>query len=164
MGAVPSPQGLCVHEVRDIDLAIAVLAGMEVQHELGERTVQVGEPPREHDEARRGDASRGLEVHHPECLAEVHVVLGLERQIGRRAETPDLDIVGLARPRRDGCVGDIGDQKTLGLDLLEDRGQIGLGACQPIALVRDLGQQGGNVLAARLDLADGLGAGVTAAL
>ena len=103
-------QRLGVYERRGKHFDVAVLAGMEVEHELGEGAFEAGAGAEVDDEARAGDLGSALEVEDAELFAELPVGLGGERKLARL--TPGLDdlIVVLGSPSGDVVGGEIGER------------------------------------------------------
>jgi len=66
-----------MHQIRNIGFPVAMLAHVQVEHELNERAMQLRERPDHHDEPRAGNAPRRLEIH-PQGFAERHMILGLK--------------------------------------------------------------------------------------
>ena len=62
---------LVPHQQRRIDLGIAVLVGVEIEHELPDRALQPREAFFQHDEARAAQFRGGLEIHVAERAAEI---------------------------------------------------------------------------------------------
>ena len=82
------------------DLGIAVLAGLEVEHEGRQRPLQPRQRPLQHDEARPRQLGRRLEVHQAQGLAKRVMVLGREVEAGQRADLAQLHIGALVRALR----------------------------------------------------------------
>jgi hypothetical protein len=70
-----------VDQVGGIDLGVAVLGGVRIQHELGERAVQAGQAALEQREARAGNLGGGGEIELAERLADIGVILDLEIEV-----------------------------------------------------------------------------------
>ena len=87
-----------VHEIGHVRLAIAMLAHVQIEHELGERAMQPRKRSGHHHEARTRDAPRRLEVH-PQARADRHVILGLKGERTRLAPAAHLHVVGLIASR-----------------------------------------------------------------
>src|ERR1035438_6500628 len=85
-------QGMGGDQIGRIDLGIAVLLRVQVEHELRECALQTRQGPSDHRKACTGDASGGLEVQLSECFADRHVVARLEREMARLAVAADFDI------------------------------------------------------------------------
>ena len=57
---------MVAHEHRRAHFAVAVLAGLQVEHELAKRAFEPRKLARQHDEARPGNFRGTLEIHHAE--------------------------------------------------------------------------------------------------
>ena len=66
------------HEQRRIDFGIAVLVGVQIDHELPDRALEPRQALLQHDEARAGQFCRRLEIHVAERVAEI--VMRLRRK------------------------------------------------------------------------------------
>ena len=105
--------GVVAHEKRRRDLGVTVLAGVQVEHELGESALEPRESPLKHDEARARELRSRLEIHQAERLADLEMLLRLEGEIRWRAPFALFDIgVGIGPDRHVGCgiVRDRGEQ------------------------------------------------------
>ena len=74
------------HQQRRIDLGIAVLVGVQVEHELPDRALQPRQTLLQHHKARAAQFRRGFEIHVAERAAEIVMRLRRERIIAHRAE------------------------------------------------------------------------------
>ncbi len=135
-----------------------MLLGLQVQHELAERPLQPRQLALQGHEPRPRHPGGGLEVHHPQRLAEVDVVPGVGDG-GGLAPAADLDVVLLVRARRHVVGGQVGQgledllQLRAGLALgLETLGDIPL---EPVHLAHQA--FGFGLVLAALGLADLLG-------
>ena len=153
-----------VHEIRHVDLAVAVLAGMHVQHELHQRAMQTRNGPVQRHEAAAGQPARELEVDAAEHRAEIDVILRLEIERRRLAPAALLAIVLLALADRHALVNEIWDAERDVVDPRLDRVEPRLGGLELLAELAHLGDQRRDVLARRLGLADRLGARVALVL
>ena len=89
------------HERRD-HLGVAVLARVQIQHELDQRALQRRARSEIKREARAGDLAGALEVEDAQPFTDRDVILRREIDDTRRAPAPDFDI-GLrvrCRPER----------------------------------------------------------------
>ncbi len=127
-----------MNEVRHIGFAIAVFARVQVEHELNQRPVQPRERSRQDDESGSGDAPGGLEVH-AQALADRHMILGLEREPGRLAPAPYLEIRSLVGACGNARMQNIGQAQ---LQILEFR-------LQPLQLILDADERLPKLLAGR---------------
>jgi hypothetical protein len=108
--------GLEIHQVRHPQLGEAVLARVQVQHELGERAAQArGRAP--HDgEAGLGDLGRAVEVEDTERLADLEVLLRREGERARGAPAAHLDVVVRGGAHRHRGVRHVRDLEQQGLE------------------------------------------------
>ncbi len=85
------------HQNRRVDLEIAVLAGVQIEHELHQRPLHPRQRALQHHETRAGELGRRIEIHQAERLADLDMLLRPEPlgKLRRRAEAADLDIVVL---------------------------------------------------------------------
>ena len=72
---------------------------MQVEHELSQRPFEPRQRSFQDDESRAGELRRGLEIHQPERLAELEMLLRLKREFLRRAEFAQ-NLVGAGIGRR----------------------------------------------------------------
>ena len=83
------------HQQRRIDFGVAVLAGVEIEHELPDRALEPRQALLQHHEARAGQFRRRLEIHEAERVAEIVMRLRRERVVAHRAEDVALHIAVL---------------------------------------------------------------------
>ena len=109
---------LGVDHVGREDFGVAVLAGVQVEHEVGQRAFEAGSLAEVDDEARAGDLGGALEVEDAEALADLPVRAGRGRSKCRRrvargllAAVPDLldAVVVLGFADGNGVLGKVGD-------------------------------------------------------
>jgi hypothetical protein len=95
-----------------------VLAGVEVEHEVGEGALEAGALAVVDDEAGAGDFGGALEVEDAEALADLPVGECGEGEGGRRA--PDFfdGVVVLGGADGDGGLGQVGDGLEDGAELV----------------------------------------------
>ncbi len=148
-------QGLGVHQHGRIGLQVAVLARVQIDHELGERAVQPRERSLEHDETAPGELAGESKVHRLAGRAQIHVILGLEFEPGRLAPAALLAVVGLVRALGHALVGQIGNAERDALDFILHTLQARFVRFQLVAQARDLCDQRRDVLTTGLGLADG---------
>ncbi|MNN05903.1 hypothetical protein D3C81_1186780 [compost metagenome] len=96
-------------QIRRVGLFIAVLAGVQVDHELRQGAVQTGNRPAHQGETGAGQARGGLEVQPAMLLAEGHMILNGEIERLRSAPAAHLDVVVLILAHRHGLVRQVGD-------------------------------------------------------
>ena len=90
-----SEHRVIAHQQRWIDFGVAVLPGVQIEHELPDGALQPREALLQNDEARAGHFGSRLEVHELQTFAKLHMLLRLERIIALRAEVMMLDIAVL---------------------------------------------------------------------
>ena len=144
---------------------IAVLAGLDVEHELAERPFQPGEFAAQDHEARAGHARGGLEIHQAQRRAQIDMVLGVLDGEGLAPAT-HLDITLFVLAGRHVGGRQVRQGRHQGLQGLEPGalqiGQLGDRALQLFDLGHDGG--GGRLVLLSLGHADQLGGLVAAAL
>ena len=97
-------QRLARHEIRHPGFAVAVLAHVQVEHELRERAMQRRHRSGHHRKARAGKAARRDRIEPAEPLADRHVIGRLEIETARLAVTANLDIRRRIAPGRHALV------------------------------------------------------------
>src|SRR4029079_9917840 len=90
-GAEP---GGVAYEKRWIDLGIAVLGCMQIEHELGERALEPRQRFFQDNESGDRELGRGLEIPQRARFAELEMLLGLKREVSRFANFAEF-LVGL---------------------------------------------------------------------
>ena len=112
-------QGGAVDEERRLDLAIPMLARVQIEHEVDQRPREPRAGAAQHRKPRAGDARGPLEVDDAERGAQIPVRLRREVERPRLADTPHLDVVGRARACRHAFVREIGqhEQRLIALVL-----------------------------------------------
>src|SRR5262245_33098019 len=143
-----------------------MLASMNIEHELGQRTFEPRQTLLEHDEAGARQLGRDREIHLSERFAQVEMLLGLEAVVALGTEAVPLDISTLVV-----AVGHIVGRQVgkLGKPFLQAGFRL-LG-CRferrdAVLQLGDLGHQlvGARVVLLGFGLADLLGGGVAARL
>ena len=117
-----------VDDIGHIALGVAMLASLQVEHELRQRPVQARDLVLHDRETRTGDLRASVEVQ-PQRRAHVHMVLHLEVELARpfAIGTPcaHLDVGRLVGPHRDTLVRQVGHCRQhgcqLSLNLLQPR-------------------------------------------
>ncbi len=92
-------QNLRIHDIRRVDLRIAVMLRVRVDHELSQRTMQPRNLAAQHREARARELRAGLEVE-PERRADIDVILHLEFELARRAPAAHFHVFGFVLAHR----------------------------------------------------------------
>src|SRR5262249_48846788 len=81
-----------------------MLARVHIEHELSERTLEPCEAALQHHEARARQLRGGLEIHLPEPLAKIEMLLRREAIIALGAEAVMLDVAAwVLAVRHFGC-------------------------------------------------------------
>ena len=153
-----------VHEVRQPQLRVAVLARLHVEHELRDRALEPRQRPPHDGEARFRELRGAIHVEQAEGAADVLVRLRLELEAARRAPAPNLDVLLVALARRHRRVRDVRDLDEQRLDGLVDRLQRGVERLDPVADLAHAHLLGGRVLTRLLRAADRLGGHVALGL
>jgi len=144
------------HEIGDVDLGIAVLAHVQVEHELRERAMQARERAVHHGEACARDAPGGLEVEPAARRAEGDVVLRLEVERARCSDASHLDVRGLVAPLGDGRMQQVRYSEQQRVHLTLHGRQLRVDACNVGCKRFAPRDERRDVLAATLGLADRL--------
>ena len=138
LGSWPVPfEDLAIDDVGRVALGVAVLLGLHVEHELGERAVQPRHRPAQEREARARELDAGLEVE-AERRADVDVIARRERELARRAPAPHLDVGVLVGADRHARVGQVRQRHQLLVQLELDRRQ-------PLGRAIELGADRGDL-------------------
>ena len=83
------------HQQRRIHFRVAVLIGVQIEHELTDRALQPRQAFLQHHKARATQFGRCLEVHEPERAAEIVMRFRRERVFGFAAEHVPLHVAVL---------------------------------------------------------------------
>ena len=145
-----------IREIRDIGLAVAVLARVQVEHELDQRPMQSRQIALENGEAAAGDFRRGGEIEHAETLADRLMVARLEAELARLADAPDLGVGGLVGAFGHVVVQQVRNAVQQAIERERNLLEALLPCRQLVAELADLAAQRLDVLAGRLGLADRL--------
>ena len=98
-----------IHQVRDVDLGIAMLPGMGVEHELDQGTVQPRQRPLHDHEAGARDAGRCFKIKQAAGLPQIDMVPGCEVKLSGIAPATHDFIVFFRLTFRYRGMGRIGD-------------------------------------------------------
>ena len=107
-----------VHQEGRQHFGIAVLARVDVEHEVDQRAFQLRAQAPVEGEARAGDLGGALEIEDAEFGAEIPVRLGLEIELRGLAPAAHFDVVGFGAAHRHGFVRDVGNAGEQFLELL----------------------------------------------
>ncbi len=146
-----------LHQVGGIGLFVAMLTGVQIDHELRQGAMQAGDRPTHQGEAGAGQFGGGLEIQPTVLLAQGDMILHREVEGLRRAPAANLDVLFLVRTDRHGLVRQVGDAQHQLVQLTLDAVQLLLAGFEFAAHAIHIGEQRGDVLTALLGLADGLG-------
>ena len=131
---------LAVDDVGRVALGVAMLLGLHVEHELGERAMQSRDRPAQEREARARELGAGVEIE-AERRADVDVIARREVELARPAPAPHLDVRALVGADRDARVGQVRQRHQLLVELELDRRQPLGRAVELGADLRDLGHR-----------------------
>ena len=104
-------QRIVVDQIRDVGFAVTVLLGVQIQHELGQRTVQMGNLAFHHHEARTGQLNRGRKVQTRVHFAQRDVIAHLEVELARRTPAFHFNVVVLVFADRHAVVRNVRDRQ-----------------------------------------------------
>ncbi len=158
-------QDVVADQERRAHLEVAVLVGLQVEHQGGERPLEPRHLPGQRDEAGAGELGGAAEIH-AERGADLIVLLGREVEPAGLAPAPQLDVGALIGAVRHVVGERVGEERQLGLervgarahevlvelDLALELGDLGdhrVGAAAPGAQAPDLARER---VAARLAL------------
>ena len=147
-----------IHHIRHVDLLVAVLGGVRVDHELGDCPLQFRQRAAQHAEPGAGDLRRRLHVQ--EFRGQIHMIPGREVEVRGVAPPAQLDVGGLVGARRHALVRHVRDGAGELLQLRPRQIEIARQSRQAASQVPHRGDQRRDVLAGGLGGADGAGGGV----
>ena len=157
-------QAVGVDDQRHVGFFVAVFAGVQVQHELGQGPVQARQRAAQHGETGAAELGGGVAVEPAVAGAQLDVVLHREIEGARRAPAKHFEVVLFVGAGRHAGVGQVGNGQGDRLELGAQFVQAGLGGLEFVGDAGDLGHQRGHVFTLGLGLADGLGAGIAQVL
>src|SRR4029079_852350 len=137
-------QALAADHVRRVDLDVAVLARVEVEHQRDERPLQPRTPARQHVEARAGDLHAALEVDDVQRGPEIPVRLQREVVAALPSFLAHHDILALVLADRHRRVGQVWQLEQQRLQRRLGAGQL---AVELFALLLQRGALGPSLLA-----------------
>jgi hypothetical protein len=147
--------GVVAHQERRVDLGVAALfRRVQVEHELGDGSLQAREVLLQEYEARAGDLGGRREIHLAGRLAQRHMVFGLEGEVALAADAADLHVGGLVHAIGHVVERQVGQHLQAMRQLLVEAGGFGLALLQGRLEGRDLGHQRLGWLALALGDAD----------
>ena len=148
-----------MHQVGHVGFAIAVIADVQVEHELRESAVQPRQVSRQHDEPRSGHAPGSLKIH-AAPLAERDMILGREVELPRNAPPAHFHVGRLVLSVGDARVQDIGQSQLQTRHLGLNDFELLFDSLQLLAQGFACGEQGSRVLALGFGVAHGFGIGI----
>ena len=163
---MPGPEGsLGAHQQRRRAFGVALLAGLEIQHELRQRTMQAGYPSAQEGESRAGHLRAGFEIQ-PQRGADIGMLLRIEIESGLLAPGRNLDIAAFVFTGRHVGGRNVGQGGQQRVEFLADAPFLFLQRGHGGLEFRHLGLErfGGLGVALAHRLADGLRRLVTARL
>ena len=174
--AAGAEEGFGVDHVGRQDFGVAVLAGVEVEHEVGDGALEAGSLAIVDDEAGAGDFGGAFEVEDAEAFADFPMGEGGEVEGAGRAPGFFYGVGALVGADGDDVLGEVGDGLQDGAKLVVGGGGGGFEGVGLGFELGELGGEGGGVAAFALELAEvggelvalgfegfGLGDGVAAA-
>ena len=138
-----------------------MLLGVQIEHELTERTLHPSEGAAQNGEAGAGELGGGGEIHHPQRFTEIEMLLGFEVGETGFSVLGQHRVGGFVRPVGYGGVENIGKGFEDFLDRGVEFGGLFLQPFHVVAQRGSFGLQRGRVGASALALADFLGQRVT---
>lgn len=143
-----------IDQVRRVQLGVAVLLGMGVEHELGKRPVQAGQAAFQQREAGAGNLRSSGEIELAELLADIGVILDRKIEDARRPPAFDFDIAGFIAADRHRIIGNIRQSRQNRVKALQQFAKTGFGSLQFVADGAYLRHHPGSIAALPLDHAD----------
>ena len=110
LGQLPgTKQRVAIDQEGRQHLEIAMLPGMNIQHEAGQRPLQPGAQAPVDGKARTRDLGRPLEVENAQALAQLPMRLGRKIESRRLAPAQHLHVIRFALSRGHAVLGQVGD-------------------------------------------------------
>ena len=153
-----------IHEMRQPQLRVAVLARLHIQHELGDGALEPRQRAPHDREARLRQLRGTVHVEQAEAGADGLVRPGLEVEPARRAPAANLDVLLVALAGRHRWVREVRDLDEQRFDGLVDGLQPGIEGLDAVADLAHPRLFGAGVLTRLLRAADRLGGGVALGL
>ena len=88
-----SVQRVMVNQIRNVVFAVTMLFGMQIQHELRQRTVHARDLPFHHDETRAGQLNRSGKIKTRVHFTQGNVIAHFEIKLTRSTPTADFNVV-----------------------------------------------------------------------
>ncbi len=103
-------------EKRRIDLCIPVHAGVQIKHELAERSLKPRERTFQNDETRAGQFRRCVEIHQAEVFADLEMLFRREAEFRLAADGAKFRVVVLVLAVGNIGRGDVGNLRKRGIE------------------------------------------------
>ena len=126
-------QRVLVHQVRDIVFAIAMLFGVQIQHELRQGAVQTGQLAFHHHKTRASQLNGGGKIQPPVHFPQRHVIAHFKIELARRAPAADFNVVVFVTANRHIIMRNIRDRQRDIANFRQQRFQLGLCSIQLFA-------------------------------
>jgi hypothetical protein len=98
-----------IHQVRGQNFRVAVFAGVQVEHEIRQDSLQPGSQAPVHREAGAGKFGGALEIEHAQFFSQVPMRLGREIKFRRRAPAAHFNVIFRSFANRNAFVRQIGN-------------------------------------------------------
>ena len=105
-------QRIVVNQIRNVGFAVAMLLGVQIQHKLRQRAVQVSNLTFHYHEARTGQLNRSRKVQARVHFAQRHVIAHLEVKLARRTPAFHFNVVVFVFADRDAIVRNVRDRQS----------------------------------------------------
>ena len=126
-------QGVLVYQVRDIVFAIAMLFGVQIQHELRQGAVQTGQLAFHHHKTRTSQLNGGGKIQPPVHFPQRHVIAHFKIELARRAPAADFNVVVFVTANRHIIMRNIRDRQRDIANFRQQRFQLGFCSIQLFA-------------------------------
>ena len=143
-----------INQIRRVNLGVAMLLRMHIEHELRQRAMQPRQSAFHDDKTRTGNFGRGLEVKQPETFTDVDMIFGCKIKLSRIADTPHFDVGIRITSCRHAVVRHIGHMHQEVADPLLHIFELAFKGFQLFSLRIDFSHQRRGILFFRLQLAD----------
>ena len=157
-------QAVRVDQIGHVALGVAVLQGVQVQHELGQGAVQTGNLALHHHEAGAGELDAVLEVDALGRFTQIDVIAHREAELARGTPAAHFHVVVLVTAHRRGLARQVGDGVGNGFQLGQQGIQLDLAGFQLVVDLGHFGLERGNIFTTTGSFTDGFGAGVALGL
>ncbi|CCJ83722.1 hypothetical protein BN133_99 [Cronobacter dublinensis 582] len=153
-----------VHQVRHIVFAIAMLFGMQIEHELRQRAVQTGNLPFHHDKTGAGQLNGAREIKPAMHFTEGDMIAHVEIELTRRAPAAHFHVVAVIFTVRHFIVRQVRDSQRDIADFRQQRIELIFRCIEFFAKLVHFQTKRLDILPTRFRLADGFRSRVTFSL